>query len=98
MILSKISDKIKEAKKQIELREKAKAVQKQKDKLDALKENGKAITKELEKDYPLVNFQKLSETSDFKRLIYLAIAGITWRGTNKDLEKILSKKLIKVQE
>jgi len=96
--LSKISDKIREAKKQIELGEKAKLVQKNKDKLDDLKENGKAITKELEKDYPLVDFQKLSETSDFKRLIYLAITGETWRGTNKDLEKILSKKLIKVQD
>ena len=93
-----MSDKIKEAKKQIELREKAKGVQKQKDKLKELKENGKAITKELEKDYPMVNFQKLSETSDFKRLIYRGITGTTWRGTNKDLEKELSKKLIKVQE
>ena len=93
-----MSDKIKEAKKQIELREKAKIVQKQKDNLKELKENGKAITKELEKDYPIVNFQKLSETSDFKRLIYLAITGLTYRGTNKNLEKILSKKLIQVQE
>lgn len=93
-----MSDKIREAKKQIELREKSKAVQKEKNKLKKLKENGKAITKELEKDYPSINFQKLSETSDFKRLIYLAITGETWRGTNKDLEKILSKKLIKVQE
>lgn len=96
--MSKISDKIKEAKKQIELREQAKIVQKNKDKLDELKENGKAITKELEKDYPLINFQKLSETSDFKRLIYLAITGKTYRGTIENLEKILSKKLIKVQE
>ena len=93
-----MSDKIKEAKKQIELREKAKIVQKQKDNLKELKENGKAITKELEKDYPIVDFQKLSETSDFKRLIYRGITGTTWRGTNKDLEKELSKKLIKVQE
>ncbi|MBA7492959.1 hypothetical protein ES702_03512 [subsurface metagenome] len=93
-----MSDKIKEAKKQIKLREKAKVVQKEKNKLKKLKENGKAITKELEKDYPLINFQKLSETSDFKRLIYLAITGETWRGTNKNLEKILSKKLINVQE
>jgi len=96
--LSKMSDKIREAKKQIELGEKAKVVQKNKDKLEQLKQNGKAITKELEKDYPLINFQKLSETSDFKRLIYLAITGETWRGTNKNLEKVLSKKLIKVQE
>lgn len=93
-----MSDKIKEAKKQIELREQAKIVQKNKDKLDKLKENGKAITKELEKDYPIVDFQKLSETSDFKRLIYRGITGVTWRGTNKGLEKALSKKLIKVQE
>lgn len=96
--MSKISDKIKEAKKQIELREKAKVVQKNKEKLDQLKENGITITKELEKDYPLINFQKLSETSDFKRLIYRGITGETWRGTNKGLEKELSKKLIKVQE
>lgn len=93
-----MSDKIKKAKKQAELKVIAKVVQKNKDKLDELKENGKAITKELEKDYPLINFQKLSETSDFKRLVYLAISGETWRGTNKRLEKELSKKLIKVQE
>ncbi len=93
-----MSDKIKEAKKQAELKVIAKVVQKNKDKLDELKENGKAITKELEKDYPLVDFQKLSETSDFKRLIYRGITGETWRGTNKGLEKELSKKLIKVQE
>jgi len=93
-----MSDKIKEAKKQIELREKAQVVQKEKDKLKKLKENGKRITKELEKDYPLVDFQKLSETSDFKRLIYLAIMGKTYRGTIENLEKILSKKLVKVQE
>ena len=93
-----MSDKIKEAKKQIELREKAKVVQKNKEKLDQLKENGITITKELEKDYPLINFQKLSETSDFKRLIYLAITGKTYRGSNKRLENILSKKLIKIQE
>lgn len=93
-----MSDKIKEAKKQIELRQKAKVVQKEKDKLKELKENGKAITKEFEKDYPLVDFEKLSETSDFKRLIYRGITGTTWRGTNKDLEKELSKKLIKIQE
>ena len=93
-----MSDKIKEAKKQIELREKAKGVQKNKEKLDQLKENGITITKELEKDYPLINFQKLSETSDFKRLIYLAITGKTYRGSNKRLENILSKKLIKIQE
>jgi len=93
-----MSDKIKEAKKQIELREQARVVQKNKDKLEQLKQNGKAITKELEKDYPIVDFQKLSETSDFKRLIYRGITGKTWRGTNEDLEKELSKKLIKVQE
>ena len=93
-----MSDKIKEAKKQIELREQAKIVQTNKDKLDELKENGKKITKELEKDYPIVDFQKLSETSDFKRLIYLAITGKTYRGSNKRLENILSKKLIKVQD
>lgn len=93
-----MSDKIKEAKKQIELREQAKIVQTNKKKLDEFKENGKKITKELEKDYPIVDFQKLSETSDFKRLIYLAITGKTYRGSNKRLENILSKKLIKVQE
>ena len=93
-----MSDKIKEAKKQIELREKAQVVQKEKDKLKKLKENGKRITKELEKDYPLISFQKLSETSDFKRLIYYAITGITHRGSNKELEKKLSKILNKVQE
>ena len=93
-----MSDKIKEAKKQIELREQAKIVQTNKAKLDELKENGKKITKELEKDYPIVSFQKLSETSDFKRLIYLAITGKTYRGSNKRLENELSKKLIKVQE
>ena len=93
-----MSDKIKEAKKQIELREKAKIVQKEKDKLKRLKENGKAITKELEKDYPLISFQKLSETSDFKRLIYYAITGKTHRGTKDNLEQELSKMLNKVQE
>ena len=93
-----MSDKIKEAKKQIELREKAKAVQNQKDKLKKLKENGKAITKELEKNYPLINFQKLSETSDFKRLIYYAITGKSHRGSKDNLESELSKMLNKVQE
>lgn len=93
-----MSDKIKEAKKQIELREKAKVIQIQKDKLKELKENGKVITKELEKDYPLINFQKLSETSDFKRLIYYAITGKTHRGTKENLESELSKMLNKVQE
>ena len=52
--MSKISDKIKEAKKQIELREKAKVVQKDKDKLNKLKENGKNydITKSKKKRTP----------------------------------------------
>jgi len=96
--MSKLSEKLKDHVKQEELRIKAGQVQKDKDKLDALKENGKAITKELEKDYPLISFQKLSETSDFKRLIYLAITGETFRGSNKQLERELSKKLNKVQE
>lgn len=93
-----MSDKIKEAKKQIELREKAKVVQKEKDKLKKLKENGRTITKELERDYPLISFQKLSETSDFKRLIYYAITGKAHRGSKDNLEKELSKMLNKVQE
>ena len=96
--MKSLQDLISEKKRERELNEKAKVVQKNKVKLDELKQNGKAITKELEKDYPSVDFKRLSETSDFKRLIYRGIAGTTWRGTNKDLEKELSKILIKVQE
>lgn len=96
--MSKLSDKIKEAKKQEELREKARVIQKDKDKLDKLKQNGIEITKEFEKDYPLISFQKLSETSDFKRLIYFAITGKSFRGSNKLLETELSKMLNKVQK
>ena len=96
--MGNLQDLIREKERVQKIKERARIVQKNKEKLSELKENGKAITKELEKDYPLVDFQKLSETSDFKRLIYRGITGETWRGTNKGLEKELSKKLIKVQE
>jgi len=38
-----------------------------------------------------IDFSDLANTSDFKRLIYLAITGLTWRGTNKNLELSLKK-------
>jgi hypothetical protein len=40
-----------------------------------------------------IDWKKLAESSDFKRLIYLAVEGHTWRGKDKDLEKHLDNKL-----
>ena len=38
-----------------------------------------------------IDFTALANSSDFKRLIYLAITNKTWRGTNKSLELSLKK-------
>ena len=40
---------------------------------------------------PSIDFNVLANSSDFKRLIYLAITGKVWRGTNKSLELSLKK-------
>ena len=43
------------------------------------------------------NFGDLADTSDFKRLIYLAITGKTWRGTNVRLDSTLKELLEKIK-
>ncbi len=40
-----------------------------------------------------VDFSNLADSSDFKRLIYLAITGKSFRGSNIKLEKELKQKL-----
>jgi len=40
---------------------------------------------------PSIDFTVLANGSDFKRLIYRAITGKTWRGSNKGLELSLKK-------
>ncbi|MBA7531399.1 hypothetical protein ES705_23611 [subsurface metagenome] len=40
---------------------------------------------------PNIDFTALANSSDFKRLIYLAITNKTWRGTNSGLELSLKK-------
>ena len=40
-----------------------------------------------------IDFSKLAGTSDFKRLIYLAITDTTFRGSNAKLESELNRKL-----
>jgi len=77
------------------------------EKLDNFKQNGLDLASELgfetkEKirftDYiKKVDFSKLADSSDFKRLIYYSIIGKTWRGSNQALEKSLLKLLNKVQ-
>ncbi len=44
-----------------------------------------------------IDFSKLAETSDFKRLVYLAITGETFRGKNITLERILNNKIKKLR-
>ena len=39
------------------------------------------------------DFNVLANSSDFKRLIYLAIIGKVWRGTDKGLNLVLNNKL-----
>ncbi len=106
-----MSDKIKEAKKQIELREKAKETQKTKEKFEKFKQNGITITKEsgfdieervrlkeiVTPEFINKHLTKIAHTSDYKRLIYLSITGETWRGTNAKLEKNLAKMLKELQ-
>lgn len=43
-----------------------------------------------------IDFTALANSSDFKRLIYLAITGKVWRGTNAGLELSLKSKLKKL--
>jgi len=45
---------------------------------------------------PNIDFNALANSSDFKRLIYLAITGKVWRKTNKGLELALKSKLKKL--
>ena len=40
----------------------------------------------------------LDETSDFKRLIWLAVTGVTWRGTNAELDRRLKEKIDIIRE
>ena len=46
---------------------------------------------------PSIDFTALTNSSDFKRLIYLAITGKAWRGTNAGLELALKSKLKKLK-
>ena len=40
-----------------------------------------------------IDWVKLAQSSDFKRAVYLALEGKSWRGTNKNLDKTLNKKI-----
>ena len=44
------------------------------------------------------NFGDLANTSDFKRLIYLAITGKSWRGTKKRLDVSLKELLERIKD
>ena len=64
--------------------------------LEASEQNEILLVENIEKEekaqtldfvgYDNIDFTALANSSDFKRLIYLAITGLTWRGTNKGLE------------
>ena len=40
----------------------------------------------------------LDETSDFKRLMWLAIMGKSWRGTNEELDLKLKEKIMEIRK
>ncbi len=89
--MSSLTDKIRKAKKSMEIREEFKDIPGLKKKLKDLKENGKKIDEELGKPIKS-DWDKIHETSDYKRYIYRVFEGKTFRGSNAELDEWIKTK------